>query len=424
MKLWATIRKDIRILLRDRLGLSLMFGMPVILVIVVTSIQNSTFQLLTKKNVTMLLYNHDTGALSAQFAQAVRNIGMFRVLTVPEKDSKSVVSAMRVNDAMLALEIPVGFSRQLAVRAKHTAGKALNSFGLDGDTLTGPAGVPDLVNLYCSPSFQESVRLSVLGSLSGTLQAMESRLVLRNVYVAINEKPLPDSVENEMLNAQPGIKAITTGNGNATVIPNATQHNVPAWTIFAMFFIVISLSGSVIREKMSGSFIRLKTLPTNYYVALLSKQITYLAVTTLQAVVIFAIGIFLFPYINLPVLRLPSHMWSLLLVVLVCGWCAVNYAICIGVVARTPEQANGFAAISIVILAALGGLMVPSFAMPASLKTMMAISPFHWCLEAFYRLFLEGGGIADVMHNVLLLLFISACLQITTHIILKRKNLI
>jgi len=47
-KLKATIIKDIRILLRDKVGISLMFVMPIILVVVVTSIQNSTFQLVNK----------------------------------------------------------------------------------------------------------------------------------------------------------------------------------------------------------------------------------------------------------------------------------------------------------------------------------------------------------------------------------------
>jgi len=59
----------------------------------------------------------------------------------------------------------------------------------------------------------------------------------------------------------------------AGIVPNASQHNVPAWTIFAMFFVVISLGGALYGE-VERSFIRLKTLPTNYLVALLSKQIT------------------------------------------------------------------------------------------------------------------------------------------------------
>ena len=42
------------------------------------------------------------------------------------------------------------------------------------------------------------------------------------------------------------------------------------------------------------------------------------------------------------------------------------------------------------MLAAIGGLMVPSFAMPQSFHLVMKLSPLHWCLEAYYGLFLEG----------------------------------
>jgi ABC-2 type transport system permease protein len=151
-----------------------------------------------------------------------------------------------------------------------------------------------------------------------------------------------------------------------------------------MFFVVISLGSSVVREKLNGSFVRLKTLPTNYIVALLSKQITYLFVTLAQAAIIFSIGIWLFPSLGLPKLDLPADLAGLFLVSLICGWCAVSFAICIGIFAQTQEQANGIGAVSIVLLAAIGGLLVPSFAMPDSFKTIIKLSPLHWCLEAFY----------------------------------------
>jgi len=182
--------------------------------------------------------------------------------------------------------------------------------------------------------------------------------------------------------------------------------------------------GSIVREKLSGSFIRLKTLPTNYLTALLSKQLTYLAVTMVQATVIFAIGIWLFPYMGLPKLNLPADIFGLILVTIICGWCAVSYAICIGVFAHTQEQANGFGAISIVMLAALGGLMVPSFAMPESFRLVMKLSPLHWCLEAYYGLFLEGGKLNDVLVNIIPLLFITLFLQAIAVLGLKLKKLI
>jgi ABC-2 type transport system permease protein len=186
----------------------------------------------------------------------------------------------------------------------------------------------------------------------------------------------------------------------------------------------MSLGGNVVQEKLNGSFIRLKTLPTSYYIALLSKQITYLGVTMLQAVIIFAIGICLFPFIGLPKLHLPSDLAALVLVTLICGWCAVSYAICVGVFAATREQANSFGAISIVILAVVGGLMVPGFAMPDSFQVIMKISPLHWCLNAYYALFLEGGNLKDVLANIVPLFLITIVIQLFIFVGLKKKKLI
>jgi ABC-2 type transport system permease protein len=69
-------------------------------------------------------------------------------------------------------------------------------------------------------------------------------------------------------------------------------------------------------------------------------------------------------------------------------------------------------------------LLVPSFAMPASFKPVLALSPLHWCLEAYYGLFLEGGKLKDVLRNILPLLGITILIQLITLYGLKRKNLI
>jgi ABC-2 type transport system permease protein len=62
--------------------------------------------------------------------------------------------------------------------------------------------------------------------------------------------------------------------------------------------------------------------------------------------------------------------------------------------------------------------------MPASFQEIMKISPLHWCLEAFYGLFLEGGKLSDVVLNILPLLGITLLIQAITLYRLKRKNLI
>jgi ABC-2 type transport system permease protein len=424
-KLWTTIKKDVRILLRDKVGISLMFVMPIILVVVVTSIQNSTFNLVNKNKLSVLICNTDTGQASVQLIKSINKIGMFKVGLVPnDKTEKQMGNAMHNQDAMLGVIIPSNFTVKVNAKSKNIAGKALKSFGLEGDSVKKAVGDVDPLTLYYNPILQESLRLSVQGGIRSALQLVESRETLRSLYFSINEKQLPEQLENEMLNNNTAINEIPVSKDGTRATPNATQHNVPAWTIFAMFFVIMSLGGSVVREKVSGSFIRLKTLPTNYWVGILSKQITYLCVTLLQAAVIFSMGIWLFPHIGLPALNLPSDVLALFVVTLVCGWCAVSYSICVGVFADTQEQANGFGAVSIVILASIGGLMVPSFAMQGFAKSAANFSPMHWCLQSYYSLFLEGGNFKDVVNNIILLLIITIVLQLVIFWGLKRKNLI
>ncbi len=74
------------------------------------------------------------------------------------------------------------------------------------------------------------------------------------------------------------------------------------------------------------------------------------------------------------------------------------------------------------ILAALGGLIVPSFAMPANLQKILQLSPLHWALEAYYGLFLEGGKLADIWMNILSLLGITVLIQAFTFYGLKTEK--
>lgn len=423
-KLKAAIVKDFRVLLRDRIGLAFMFLMPVVLVIVVTNIQSSTFQLLNKNKLNVLLLNRDTGRLSKEFIQTLDKTGLFRVNQLPPASSDADLrEGLHKKDALLAIAIPSTFTNDVLYKAKSTAGKAMKSFGLEGDSAKHHSSNLPL-DVFYQPSLPESYHLSVQGAVRSAVQIVESKETLRQLYLGINDKPLPAKMENELLQNQTQIRERSVAGDRDVKTPDATQHNVPAWTIFAMFFVIISLAGSIIREKRSGSFVRLKTLPTSYALALFARQLTYLLVTILQALVVFAIGIWLFPLIGLPGLYLPHDIVGFFVVTLIIGWAAVSYAVCAGVFFNTEEQANSFGAISIVILAALGGLMVPSFAMPSSFSVAINLSPLHWCLEAYNILFLENGRLADAASYLLPLMIMILVMQAIAFAGLKRKNLI
>lgn len=422
--LLATIVKDLKILLRDRVGLFMMFFMPILLVIVITSVQNSTFELVNNNKISLIIFNKDKGALGAQLVEGIRKIGLFNLSNADSTLAISRISSkMYDNNALVALVIPTGFSRSIETRAEDLATRALKDPD-SANTIPNRAVLPDSLLMFYHPVMQPAFRQSVEGAFRSVVQVIQGEAIVKKLYEAVNQKEIPPDLEKQILFGQMPVVEIPVSRNGGTTIPNASQHNVPAWTIFAMFFIVLSLGGIMVREKNSGSFIRLKTLPASYLNALVSKQLVYMGVTFMQAVVIFAIGNKIFPYIGLPVLHLPHDIPALVLVTLVCGYCAVSYAIAVGVFANTPEQSNGFGAISVLILAALGGLLVPSFAMPANLQKIIQLSPLHWALEAYYGLFLEGGKLKDIWMNILSLIGITVLIQGITLYGLRKKNLI
>lgn len=424
-KLWSTIVKDIRVMLRDKVGLVLMFLMPIVLAIVIASVQNSTFELVNDNKIPVLLLNKDTAEPAQQLESALGRSGSFEIHKISgTTNEESLRGRINTKDALVAIVIPEDYSKNVLQKAATITAEALKEIT---DTKEASANQTDTVfpvQILYHPVLQQSFRSSIDGMLQSALQFIQTKYIVRDVYHAINEEYIPTALEEQIIQNQTPVREVAVSKNEVRQLPNATQHNIPAWTLFAMFFIVISLGSSIVREKLNGSFIRLRTLPTHFGIAILSKQITYILVTQLQAAVIFSIGILAFPLLGLPALNLPADIFALAMVTFVCGWCAAGFALCIGIFSNTQEQANGAGAVSVVLLAAIGGLLVPSFVMPPGFRLIMNLSPLHWCLEAYYDLFLEGGKLSDTWSNMIPLLVITVLFQIFAFYGLKRKNLI
>jgi len=198
------------------------------------------------------------------------------------------------------------------------------------------------------------------------------------------------------------------------IIPNSVQHNVPAWSLFAMFFIVISLASNMIREREEGSFGRLMNMPCNYAIYLMAKVITYLFVCLIQFGIMIFVGVRIMPLVDLPALEIGSHHIALCLIAIASAFAAISYGITIGTIAVSHQQAANFGSVSVVILAAIGGIWVPVFAMPPIMRTLSAFSPLNWSLEGFYDVFIRNQGINGVLPEILKLFFFTVgCMVIS-----------
>ena len=206
-------------------------------------------------------------------------------------------------------------------------------------------------------------------------------------------------------------------------LPSAVQQNVPAWLIFAMFFIAIPLSTAIIDERQQRTFIRLRTLGTSVGLIYSAKILPYFVINLLQLVLMLMLGIFLMPLLGGEALHLPAPQIPALLIMAVCtSLTALAAASLIASAARTTEQAAIASASGNLLLAALGGVMVPVFMMPASLQSVAELSPMHWALSGFIELLVRQGSWSDIAAPAFKLLGLAALLFTAAWALIQRST--
>src|SRR5262249_4284322 len=108
------------------------------------------------------------------------------------------------------------------------------------------------------------------------------------------------------------------------VIPTPLQQTVPGWSLFAMFFIVVPLSGSFLRDRTEGTLRRLHPYPVPRAAIVLGKLLPYLGVNVLQFTAMLAIGLFVVPLLGSTRLQLGAHPGHLAAVTLAAAFAATG----------------------------------------------------------------------------------------------------
>ncbi|MDR2138950.1 MAG: ABC transporter permease [Tannerella sp.] len=406
--LWALTYKDCLLLARDRAGLCMMFVMPMLLVAIMTCLQDSTFHSIHETHIPLLLLNDDCDTLGVAIERQIESSGIFavsRTLDGRRPDREELIQAVARSDFMIGIVIPSRATERIRQQVKQYVENLFN-----GDEAPLPTHAAIQVEIFLDPVTKSSFRTTLLSTLREYASRTESSLMLKEIIREANRFSPVTIPDFQPSDSRVVIREAYALSGKHAFIPDSVQHNVPAWSMFAIFFIAVSLSGHLIKERDDGSFMRLLTMPCPYYLYLLSKIIVYLAVCLLQFAVIFMMGIYLFPWLGLPALTLDASPVLLLLTGVCSALAAIGYGVAIGKIAATHQQAAIFAAISTVIMAAIGGIWIPVFIMPRPMQLLSAFSPLNWGLEGFYDLFIRDGSLFDILPEcALLLLFAALC---------------
>lgn len=421
-KLYQSVIKEILLLKRDLGGVIILFIMPLVLIITVTLIQDNTFKKVSDAKIPILLVDNDKGQVSQSVVENLKQSNAFTVITKFEGESlteEEASVAVFKGKYQLAIVIPKDLSADLQVKIDQNVDKILSNFGLS-DSLVAKQVQKNITQKEVKLYFDPAVQLSFKNAVMSSIDKMISQIETKSIYAAFQEQLGESEVNFEQENFI-SFKEIIPRINDKEIIPNSVQHNVPAWTLFAMFFIVIPLSINIVKEKNQGTFVRLRTNPVRSLVVIAGKTITYLIICMIQFYMMVAVAVFLFPHIGLPALNVNFNLGLMSIVALFCGFAAIGYGILVGTIAKTQEQSAPFGSTSVIILAAIGGVWVPVFAMPKVMQIVAQCSPMNWGLEAFYDVILRNGGLSDVLPEILLL-FLFFIITITIALLYDKKK--
>ena len=168
---------------------------------------------------------------------------------------------------------------------------------------------------------------------------------------------------------------------------------VPAYTVMFAFFLVPIVAWIFVTEKRQGTLRRLRSAPITRAQVLLGKLLPCYLISLAQGVFLLLAGRLFFG------MRWGPEAWPvaaqiswLLLIVACTSLAAMGLAMFMASLAQTEMQVALYGAVPVLLLALIGGCVLPREMMPEETKRLGHLTPHGWALDAYRELLGATGA--------------------------------
>ena len=382
----ASILKELRLLSRDLHGVTVLFIMPILVMLIMSAALSNDNTLSNRSEIVLL---SEDNAINRDFLTALEG----EKLAIKQADIRELETYQQ---ALQAGEFDLLIVNPNADKTKLDEEQALQ--------------------LWLNPSVDRSWLLGV----KGVLQKHYSKLRVNN-YLADNHITLENNKRKQIKEIQNKVnkeldskfaqinnylakdlwqEIYVNRQGKEVTKPNSVQHSVPAWLIFGMFFIMIPLSNVMAMERQTNTLTRLRMARASAFSLIIAKLIPYFLINQLQFVGMIVLGYFVLPALNMPAFSLSGEWWHYAVLSGAVSLAALGYGLLVSVIARTTEHAVVLGGGGIIIMAAIGGIMVPVYVMPEIMQTISQFSPMGWGLSGFQNLLLNQSELSQIANSL------------------------
>lgn len=379
----ASIFKELRLLSRDLHGVVVLFMMPILFMLIMSAALSNDSEL--KQTSPIMLLSEPKSEFNDEFAMALQKDN----LAIQQADLSELSHYQAELQAGKFELIIANFNQKTTALADEQPLQLWLNPSVDRGWLLGVKGVLQKhytelrINHYLADN-----HITLENNKRKQIKEIENKVnkELDAKFAQINDYLAKDLWQESYLNRQ----------GETVAKPSSVQHSVPAWLIFGMFFIMIPLSNVMAMERQTNTITRLRMARASAFKLITAKLIPYFLINQLQFVGMVALGYFVLPRLDMPAFTLSGEWWHYAVLASCVSLSALGYGLLVSVIARTTEHAVVLGGGGIIIMAAIGGIMVPTYVMPEIMQTIAEFSPMGWALNAFQNLLLNHAELNQI----------------------------
>lgn len=381
--------KEFRLLKRDLHGVAVLFIMPILFMLIMSAALSSNNEFNNKSEIILLGENNNIN-----------------------KNLLDLLNKEKINTKFVLLENLNDY------REKLQYGK-FDLLIINENNYNNKLNEDKKLQLWLNPSIDRAWLLGVKGILQKHYSQLRINTYLNKNHINLegNKRKQIKEIQNKVnkqldekfnqINVYLKNKTLQefyiNSQGSEVNKPNSVQHSVPAWLIFGMFFIMIPLSNVMAMERQTNTITRLRIARASSFNLIMAKLIPYFFINQLQFIGMIALGYFVLPALDMPTFSLTGSYYAYAVLSCVISLAALGYGLLISVIAKTTEQAVVLGGGGIIIMAAIGGIMVPTYVMPEIMQTIAQFSPMGWALTGFQNLLLNQYNLSQIQQSLYLL---------------------
>ena len=356
LRIREMVKKELRQLLRDPRTRAVIFVAPVLQLLMFGYAVNTDI-----RNTATFVVDHDQNSESRRLIDAFRATGYFDIVGESVRP-RDLVRALDDGDALIGIEIPRGYSRDLA------------------------SGRGSSVQIIIDGTESNSATVA-----QGYAQQIVQRLALEH---AVADGLLPGG----------GVDLRTRAWYNPNL--ESRVYNVPAVVGALILLMCLLLTAlAVVREREFGTLDQLMVSPLTPRELMLSKTLPVALVALVDLVLISAIAVIWF---DIPIRGSPpALLFAAILYILAC----LAIGLLISTVSKTQQEAFMSMFLFLQPAIILSGFFYPISSMPQVFQWVTLLNPMRHFLEIIRAVFLKGEGVTALWPQYVALGLIAAAVM-------------